>query len=242
MGIRLLLPRLAVLCVCLMLLAGPSVSASAVASERVSQAHELPATMVFSVEFNGECGPPVLPGKLSSLLLATPHEGMSLVSGGGAPLVSRENVIYSVLGTSGETSLPAAKIFAEVQGGGELTFKSDKGKHVVIQADLKSVCWDVDQAGALKLAKASRVPRVMIAVLRSEDVTADVNPDGGLGHQKSVVVALDLLVLEVESGRAIGAFSDESRQMDLSVASAVRRGVKALLPRAFADLSSKGLK
>lgn len=199
-----------------------------------------PKAMVFSVEFDGTCGPPVLPGRHSTILNSTAPQGMVLVAGGVAPLVSHERVIYSMVGTSGTTSLPAAKIFAEVAGGGELSFKSDKGQNVVLQADMKTVCWDVDQRKVLDLAKSGGADRAIIAILRADDLTAEVNPGGELGQQKSALVSLEVVMLDARNGMVLGAFSDDVRQMDLSMNAAVRKGAKLLLGQAMKSISTRG--
>lgn len=196
--------------------------------------------MIFSVEFDGTCGPPVLPGRHASVLNAAVLKGTAMMAGGVAPLVSHERIIYSVVGTSGTTSLPSAKVFAEVAGGGELSFKSDKGQNVVLQADMKTVCWDVDQRKVLDLAKAGGADRAIIAVLRADDLTAEVNPAGELGQQKSAMVSLEVVMLDANNGVVLGAFSDDVRQMDLSINAAVRRGAKLLLGQAMKSMSTRG--
>jgi hypothetical protein len=215
---------------------GPSSAASKAEPARVSTAAN--AVSVYAVEFQGDCGPPIFPGKLGAIVNAAAPRDWVLRASGSPPLVSREAVVYSSVGTSGTTSLPPARIFAEVASGGELSFKSDKGANVVLQVDVKSVCWDVDQERAVELAKARGSARALIAVLRWEDMTADANPGGELGHQKSVHVSLDMTLVESGTGAVLGNFSDESRQMDLSAVAAVRRGAKALAAKGFKSLTS----
>ena len=193
---------------------------------------------VYAVEFSGDCGAPIYPGSLGSIVKSAAPKDWVLAVTGPPPLVSREAVIYSVVGTSGETSLPAARIFAEVRRGGGLSFTSDRGKNVVLQADVKSVCWDVDQTKTVDLAKEAGSRQALLAVLRSEDMTAEVNPGGELAHQKSIRASLDMTWVDTSSGAVLGSFSDEARQMDLSAAAATRRAAKALLAKGFKSLTS----
>jgi len=211
------------------------------AEHKVEPARVQPArdqVAVYAIEFEGSCGPPKFPGKLGAIVATSAPRDWILRVGGPPPLVSREAVVYSVVGTSGAMSLPAARIFAEVASGGALSFTSDKGQHVVLQADVKSVCWDVDQERAVEIARARGSGRAVFAVLHSEDLTADVNPGGELGHQKSVHVTLDMTLLDTSSGTVLGSFTDEARQMDVSTVAAVRRGARALVAKGFKSLTS----
>jgi hypothetical protein len=193
---------------------------------------------LFPVEFDGACGPPVHPGMLAGVMTSSaPKTAWKLTLTGAPPLVSHEAVRYSAVGTSGETSLPAARIFAEVGPGGELSFKNDRGRNVVLQVDVKTVCWDIDQAKALEVSRKGRHPRALFAMLRSEDLTADVNPKGELGSQKSFAVSLDLTLVHTTSGEVLGSFSEETRVMDLSARGAVRRAAKTLATKGLAALS-----
>ena len=192
---------------------------------------------VYAVEFDGDCGPPVYRSSLGSIVTSSAPKDWVRAVAGSPPLVSREAVVYSVVGTSGETSLPAARVFAEVRRGG-LSFTSDKGQNVVLQADVKSVCWDIDQAKAVDLARAAGSRQALLAVVRSEDLTAQANPGGELGHQRSVRVSLDMTLVDTGSGAVIGSFSEEARQMDSSAAAATRRAAKSLVAAGFRSLTS----
>ena len=175
---------------------------------------------------------------LGAIVTSAAPKGWALTVVGPPPLVSREAVLYSIVGTSGETSLPAARIRAEVRKGGELTFKTDDGKSVVLQADVKQVCWEVDQAKAVDLTKSAGPRQMLLAVLHREDMTADANPGGELGHQKSIRVSLEMTLVDASSGAVLGSFSDEARQMDLSVAGATRRAARSLVASGFKSLTS----
>jgi hypothetical protein len=192
----------------------------------------------YAAEFTETCGPPVYPGSLGAVLQSAAPKNWTLKASGPPPLVSREAVLYSMVGTSGLTSLPAARIFAEVQGGSELSFKSDKGQNVVLQADVKSVCWDIDQAKAIETAKAGGAAQTLFAVMRTEDMTADVNPRGQMGKQKSVRVSIDMTLVDSETGAVVASFSDEASQMDLSVNTAARRAARSLVAKGFKSMTS----
>jgi hypothetical protein len=217
--------------------------------------------MLFAAEFRGVCGPPIYPSFLSSmftqasakdkLLITVVHQGethqvdLSTVAprdtlvfrlGANPPLVSREAVTYSLVSTSGLTSLPTARIFAEVGSGGELSYKSDKGQNVVLQTDVKSVCWDLDQARAIALAKEAGAPYAILAVLQSEDLTQEVNPSGQMGSQKSAAVRLSLTLVSTRNGAIVGSCSEERRQMDLSLEGAIRAGAKSLAAKCVKSL------
>lgn len=194
---------------------------------------------LFTVEFNRTCGHPIYPGMLGGIVTSSaPKASWRLKTTGPPPLVSHEAVQYSAVGTSGETSLPTARILAEIGPGGELSYKSDRGRNVVLQVDVKTVCWDIDQAKAMATAKKGRSSRALFAVLRSEDLTADVNPKGEFGSQKSFAVSLELTLVDTDSGEVVGSFSDETRVMDLSASGAVRRAAKSLVTKGLKTLSS----
>ena len=190
---------------------------------------------VYAVEFEGNCGPPIYPSSLAPIITSSAPKNWVLTAVGPPPLVSSEAVLYSVVGSSGETSLPAARVFAEVRKGGELSFKSDNGKNVVLQADVKKVCWEVDQARAVDITEAAEA---LLVVLRLEDMTAEANPGGELGRQKSISVSLDMTLVDTNSRTVLGSFSDEARQMDLSVTAATRRAAKSLVARGLKSLTS----
>ena len=194
---------------------------------------------LFTVEFNAPCGPPVYPGMLAGVVTSSgPKAGWHFKTGGPPPLVSREAVVQSAVSTSGETSLPAARIFAQIGPGGAMSFQNDQGQSVVLQVDVKSVCWDIDQDKAMELARKGGSGRVLLAVLRSEDLTAQVNPKGELGNQKSFAVSLDLTLVDSGSGDLVGSFSDEVRVMDVSASGALRRGAKSLVTKGLKALST----
>jgi hypothetical protein len=194
---------------------------------------------LFPVEFDRTCGPPVYPGMLAAIVTSSSAKtAWKLKLAGSPPLVSHEAVQYSAVGTSGETSLPTARIFAEVGPGGQLSFKNDRGRNVVLQVDVKTVCWDIDQVKAIEAARKGRSTRALLAVLRSEDLTADVNPKGEFGSQKSFAVNLDLTLVNTASGEVLGSFSEETRVMDLSASGAIRRAAKALVTKGLTALSA----
>jgi hypothetical protein len=196
--------------------------------------------MLFCVEFDRTCGSPIYPGTLGGIIPSSaPKATWRLRTGGPPPLVSHEAVQYSSVGTSGETSLPAARIFAEVGPGGELSYKSDRGKNVVLQVDVKTVCWDIDQAQAMALAKKAGAARVLVAVLRSEDLTGQVNADGRYGGQKSFAVNLELSLIDPATGEVVKSFSDETRVMSLSATGAIRRAARFLVNKGLTSLSTE---
>jgi hypothetical protein len=198
------------------------------------------AAMLYCVEFDKTCGPPIYPGTLGGIVTSSPAKAKwRFRTGGPAPLVSHEAVQYSAVGTSGETSLPTARVFAEIGPGGELSYKSDRGKNVVLQVDVKTVCWDIDQTQAMTMAKKAGSERVLVAVLRSEDLTSQVNPSGEYGSQKSFAVNLELTLIDPGSGEVIGSFSDETRVMGLSATGAVRRAARTLVAKGLNSLSTE---
>ena len=231
-------------CITLFVLAGSlalplPAGAEKAASEKPATAGPRIEATLFTVEFSKTCGPPIFPGMLAGIVTSSaPKASWRLRTGGPPPLVSREAVQYSAVGTSGETSLPTARIFAEIGPGGELSYKSDRGRNVVLQVDVKTVCWDVDQDKAMAAARKGGSGRVLFAVLRSEDITADVNPKGQYGSQKSFNVSLELTLLDSGSGEVLGSYSDETRVMDVSGSGAVRRGAKILVTKGLKSLST----
>ena len=195
--------------------------------------------MLFTVEFGAPCGPPVYPGMLAGVVTSSgPKAGWHFKTGGPPPLVSREAVEHSAVSTSGETSQPAARIFAQIGQGGAMSFQNDQGRNVVLQVDVKCVCWDLDQDKALEHARAGGSGRVLTAVLRSEDLTAQVNPNGEFANQKSFNISLDMTLLDSASGDIVSSFSDETRVMDVSVSGAQRRGAKSLVTKGLKALST----
>lgn len=192
--------------------------------------------MLFSVEFRGHCGPPQFPSFTGNAIAAVLSEKMTVIQGGDSPLISREALEYSLIGTSGETSLYTGRVLAEVGPGSELNFKTDKGKSVVLQIDVKSICWNVDQKEAMAKAEQAEATHLLLATVHVMDLTGEINPGGALGSQKSVRVQLDITKIDVKTGSITGAFSDEKRQMDISIDGAVNRAVKYLAKKGLESM------
>jgi len=209
-----------------------------------AKAPKTPAEALYCVEFRGPCGPAVMPGFLGEKILsAFVKEGMHVSLAGDAPLVSREDLKYSLVATQRETDLRAGRIYAEVGPGSELTFKNKDGKSVVLQIDITQACWDLDRSAAIAKAKESKADYVFLARFQVEDLTADVNTNEKLGKQKSFRVNLDVVGVSTSSGQVVASFSEERRQMDVSREGAISKAAKHLAEKAagqFKDAAKKG--
>lgn len=184
---------------------------------------------LYSVEFREKCGPPWLQSTLGTkLLVALRKAGITIKLGGTPPLVSQENLEYSLVATQGETDLRTGRIFAEVGPGSELTFKNTEGKAVVLQIDITKVCWDVDFDGILEEAEMAGSDHAIVVAFSVEDLTSDVNIGGSLGKQKSFRVNADMFVLSASTGNVIDAFSGEKRTMDVSAEAAISASAEYL--------------
>jgi len=73
-------------------------------------------------------------------------------------------------------------------------------------------------------AKLAKSDHALLARFQVDDLTADANPRGELGRQKSVRVNLELVVAEASTGKILTAFSEECRQMDISLEGAISKG------------------
>lgn len=194
-----------------------------------SEASSELAGVLYCVEFRGPCGPPVMPSFLASKIVsAFNNRGMDVTIAGNTPLMSRQDLKYSLVAAQGETDLRTGRIYAEVGPGSELNLKTDKGTSVVLQVDISQVCWDLDRAAAMADAKEAKRGHAILARFQVDDLTEDVNPHGELAKQKSVRVNLDLVVVDAATGAVVAAFSEECRQMDLSLESAISNGAKYL--------------
>lgn len=191
------------------------------------------AGVLYCVEFRGPCGPPVMPSFLANKIIsAFNSRGISVIMGSNTPLMSRQDLKYSLVAAQGETDLRTGRIYAEVGAGSELNLKTEKGTSVVLQVDISQVCWDLDRAAAIADAKSAKSDYAILAQFQVDDLTEEVNPRGELGHQKSVRVSLDLVVVDATTGAVVTAFSEECRKMDLSLESAISNGAKYLAAQA----------
>jgi hypothetical protein len=197
------------------------------------------AGLLYCVEFRGPCGPPVMPSFLASkIVTAFDKRGMKVTFGGQPPLISREDLKYSMVVAQGETDLRTGRIYADVGPGSELTVKNAKGTSVVLQVDISQVCWDLDRTAAVAGAKLAKSDHALLARFQVDDLTSDANPHGELGRQKSVRVNLELIVTEVSTGEVVAAFSEECRQMDLSLEGAIAKGAKYLTEEAAKSIEA----
>ena len=113
-------------------------------------------SLLYAIEFRGSCGHPEIPSKSGhEVMRAATNAGMNVLLETSTPLVSKEMLEYSIVGTSGEMSSHTGRVFAEVGPGSELNFRTDKGQSVVIELEIKSISWDIDEAAAYQAAKAS---------------------------------------------------------------------------------------
>jgi len=184
---------------------------------------------LFSLEFREKCAPPWLQSTLGTkLLVALRKAGITLKLGGTPPLVSQENLEYSLVATQGETDLRTGRIFAEVGPGSELNFKNTEGKAVVLQIDITKICWDIDIEGILSEAKKAGSDHAIVVTFGVEELTSDVNISGSLGKQKSFRVNADLYILSTATGKVVDAFSGEKRTMDVSAEAAISTSAEYL--------------
>jgi len=191
------------------------------------------AGMLYCIEFRGPCGPPVMPSFLGNKIIsAFNSKGMNVILAPNTPLMSRQDLKYSLVAAQGETDLQTGRVFAEVGPGSELNLKTDKGTSVVLQVDISQVCWDLDRAAAIANAKSAKSSHAILAQFQVDDLTEEVNPGGEIGRQKSVRVNLDLVVVDAATGAVVTAFSEECRKMDLSLESAVSHGARYLAAQA----------
>ena len=201
-----------------------------------------PTALLYCVEFRGPCGPPVMPSFLGEkILYALAKEGAQIILRGQPPLVSREQLKYSVVATQAETELRRGIIYAEVGPGSELSFKNAEGKSVVLQIDVTEVCWDMDTGAAIAAAKKAGVDHALLARFQVEDLTKEINPNGEFGKQKSARVNLDLVAVEASTGVVVKAFSQDARQMDISTEGAIAKATRYLAEKAAHSWQESGI-
>lgn len=221
-------PLLTALCIAFMAAVDSTGQQSEIKNQTDSAA-VIHSSTLYSVEFREKCGPPWSQSTLGSkLLVALRKAGITIKLGGTPPLVSQENLEYSIIATQGETDLRTGRVFAQVGPGSELNFKNTEGKAVVLQIDVTRVCWDVDFDGTSKDAKGAGSDHAIVVVFSVEDLTSDVNLQGSLGKQKSFRVNADMYVLSTSTGRVVDAFSGEKRTMDVSSEGAISASAEYL--------------
>lgn len=184
---------------------------------------------LFSVEFREACGPPRLQSTLGTkVLVALRKAGLGVKLGGNTPLVSQDNLEYSLIAIQGDTDLRTGRIFAEVSPGSELNFRNTEGKAVVLQIDVTKVCWNVDFDAITERAKEIGADHAFITRFSVQDLTSEVNPAGSIGKQKSFRVNVEFYIVNVVSSTIVDAFSSEKRTMDVSSDGAISRSAEYL--------------
>jgi hypothetical protein len=200
-----------------------------------------PTAVLYCVEFRGECGPPVMPSFLGEkILYSLAKGGIQVILKGHPPLVSREQLKYSMVATQAETALRRGIIYAEVGPGSELTFKNAEGKSIVLQIDVTEVCWDLDTGAAIAAAEKAGVDHALLARFQVEDLTKEINPNGEFGKQKSARVNLDLVAVDASTGVVVKAFSEDARQMDISTEGAIAKATRYLAEKAAHSWQKSG--
>jgi hypothetical protein len=192
---------------------------------------------LYSVEFREMCRPPRLQSTLGAkVLVALKTAGLAVKFGGNTPLVSQDNLEYSLVATQGDTDLRTGRIFAEVGPGSELSFKNTEGKAVVLQIDVTKVCWNVDFDAIIEKVREIGADHAFITRFDVQDLTSEVNPTGSIGKQRSFRVEVQFYVVNVVSGLIVDVFSSEKRTMDVSSEGAVSSAAEYLAAKIVDNL------
>ncbi|MCE1187880.1 MAG: hypothetical protein LWX56_01965 [Ignavibacteria bacterium] len=179
---------------------------------------------------------PVAEGSLMNQLQASPYSITVLTP---LPLMSKETVEYTLAKTVGHLSTYSGYVHLEAGSDGSINFHSDKGQNVLLKTEVSAVHWMIDREQAIRLAKDKGYNYILIAEVTPKDFTAEIKKNFETSSQKSINVAMNLILLNLKTDKAEATFADDVSRMDIQSGTAIRDGVKYLTSKFVKSLNKE---